>query len=83
MADEQMNAGKVVIFPTKTTVGLCPSAWHVPCGRCAFKCRRTYKTIGRANCALSTSPLLLHMGKRQHMWGTGMASVKLPLKMHN
>lgn len=24
MADEEINAGKVIIFPPKTTVGLCP-----------------------------------------------------------
>lgn len=24
MADEEINAGEVIIFPPKTTVGLCP-----------------------------------------------------------
>lgn len=64
MADEEINAGKVIIFPLKTTVGLCPPVSLFSPGL-AFKCRWTYKKIGQANCApfVSYPPY----GRQQHM----------------
>lgn len=80
MADEEINAGKVIIFPPKTTVGLCPPVPFFSPGL-AFKCRRTYKKIGQANCAPFVS--FLSIWEAAAYARTGSASVKLPLKMHN